>query len=628
MTSFSDVFGGDTLPPSEYQYRAVALTADVTLGFPATTDGTDVLSSFLDVTASAGPFTITLPPANTSSTGQDTLIRNVGANTFLVNDNGGNLVATVAVGEVKYLYVTNNSTATGVWAVFTFGTGTSGADASALAGQGLKALLNQLVANQTVNVTASTVDMTAASDRAEVFVFNGGSVTANLPDVVDAGDGWFVDVVNQGSGTITVDNADGALIDGATSKLLTPSESCRFHTDGSAWYTVGFGRSVEFVFTKLVKDISAGSPFTLTSAEASNKLFQFIGTPAANVVVNVPAVVSIYYVQCAYTGSYTLQIKTAAGMGVTLQNTDRTILYCDGVNVVAAQTVAAGSNVSVVDGSAAAPAINFSSDTDTGIYRAGTNSLGIAAGGVQSATFTTTGMNDTPVGATTPRTGAFTTLSTTGTATIGGAANVTGAITGASASFTAPLPATSGGTGFASYAIGDILYASAAGVLSKRADVATGNALISGGVGVAPSYGKIGLTTHVSGTLPIANGGTGQVTAAAALTALSGVRYTLTTGSAVIPNGTTAQRDGSPVAGYFRYNSSTDAFEGYLATGWGSIGGGATGAGGDKVFVETNQTVTTSYTLTTNFNAMTAGPVTINGGVTVTIPTGAVWSIV
>lgn len=73
----------------------------------------------------------------------------------------------------------------------------------------------------------------------------------------------------------------------------------------------------------------------------------------------------------------------------------------------------------------------------------------------------------------------------------------------------AALPAGSGGTGFTSYAVGDLLYASTTTALSKLADVATGNALISGGVGVAPSWGKIGLTTHVSGTLPVANGGTG-----------------------------------------------------------------------------------------------------------------------
>jgi hypothetical protein len=75
------------------------------------------------------------------------------------------------------------------------------------------------------------------------------------------------------------------------------------------------------------------------------------------------------------------------------------------------------------------------------------------------------------------------------------------------------VPATAGGTGQTSYAVGDILFANTTTSLAKLADVATGNALISGGVGVAPAYGKIGLTTHVSGTLPVANGGTGTATA-------------------------------------------------------------------------------------------------------------------
>ncbi|MDP3665814.1 MAG: hypothetical protein Q8R50_03970, partial [Sediminibacterium sp.] len=74
------------------------------------------------------------------------------------------------------------------------------------------------------------------------------------------------------------------------------------------------------------------------------------------------------------------------------------------------------------------------------------------------------------------------------------------------------IAAANGGTGQTSYTIGDILFASGATALSKLADVATGNALISGGVGTAPSWGKIDLTTHVSGTLPVANGGTGLTT--------------------------------------------------------------------------------------------------------------------
>ena len=74
------------------------------------------------------------------------------------------------------------------------------------------------------------------------------------------------------------------------------------------------------------------------------------------------------------------------------------------------------------------------------------------------------------------------------------------------------LVATAGGTGQNVYVVGDLLYASTTTALSKLADVATGNALISGGVGVVPSWGKVALSTHVSGTLPVANGGTGQNT--------------------------------------------------------------------------------------------------------------------
>ena len=99
---------------------------------------------------------------------------------------------------------------------------------------------------------------------------------------------------------------------------------------------------------------------------------------------------------------------------------------------------------------------------------------------------------------------------------------------------------------------------------------------------------------------------------------------TASTGSAEIPVGTTAQRDGSPATGMFRFNTTTSGFEGYDGSDWGSIGGGAgaTGAGGDQVFVENERVVTTSYTLSTNKSAMCVGPLTINSGVTVTIPSG------
>jgi hypothetical protein len=91
--------------------------------------------------------------------------------------------------------------------------------------------------------------------------------------------------------------------------------------------------------------------------------------------------------------------------------------------------------------------------------------------------------------------------------------------------------------------------------------------------------------------------------------------------------GTTGQRP-TGAAGMIRYNTTLSTFEGYKAGAWGAIGGGATGGGSDDVFYENGQTVTANYTLTTNKNAVTAGPCTINSGVTVTIPSGSSWVVV
>jgi len=97
------------------------------------------------------------------------------------------------------------------------------------------------------------------------------------------------------------------------------------------------------------------------------------------------------------------------------------------------------------------------------------------------------------------------------------------------------------------------------------------------------------------------------------------------TSSLSIPSGTTAQRDGSPAVGMFRHNSTLNQFEGYNNGAWGEIGGGAgaTGGGTDEVFFESDQAATTSYSISAGKNAHTVSP-TINSGVTITVPSGAI----
>lgn len=114
------------------------------------------------------------------------------------------------------------------------------------------------------------------------------------------------------------------------------------------------------------------------------------------------------------------------------------------------------------------------------------------------------------------------------------------------------VPAANGGTGLASYTVGDILYASASTTLAKLVDVATGNALISGGVGAAPAWGKIALTTHVSGTLAVGNGGTGttsygtnNLVIASSTSAFTGLAPGSTLGAIVRSTGSTFSVGGS-----------------------------------------------------------------------------------
>ena len=134
-----------------------------------------------------------------------------------------------------------------------------------------------------------------------------------------------------------------------------------------------------------------------------------------------------------------------------------------------------------------------------------------------------------------------------------------------------------------------------------------------------------GTANNVTGVVAVANGGTGSSTTATAKVALNII--TATTGSAVTPVGTTAQRDGTPATGFFRFNTSVTKFEGYNGTVWGAIGGGATGGGSDEIFVENGQNVTVNYTLPSTRNAMSTGPITVDSGITVTVSSGSRWVV-
>lgn len=175
-------------------------------------------------------------------------------------------------------------------------------------------------------------------------------------------------------------------------------------------------------------------------------------------------------------------------------------------------TLTPGSNISITN---AAGSITIAASSPTAVSSFSAGSTGLTPNTATTGAVTLAGTLAVGNGGTNATTaaGARTSL---GAAASGANSDIT-SITG----LTTALTAAQGGTGFASYAVGDLIYAGTTTAFSKLADVATGNALISGGVGAAPSYGKIGLTTHVSGTLPVTSGGTGGTTAAAARSGIS-----------------------------------------------------------------------------------------------------------
>ena len=116
-----------------------------------------------------------------------------------------------------------------------------------------------------------------------------------------------------------------------------------------------------------------------------------------------------------------------------------------------------------------------------------------------------------------------------------------------------------------------------------------------------------------------------DVTDATNVAAAGAVMESGDTASAKIPSGTTAQRDGSPSAGYFRWNTTTGGAEIYDGSAWGLVGGGNTT---DKMMWEHSYTVSADYEMESGNNAVTAGPITINSGYSVTVPSASNWVII
>ena len=403
--TFTQVFGGTTIYPSGVSYRAIPLSADQTLSWPTeVATNTNVVAQIMDVTPSIASLSILMPPANEASVGETALFFNAGSFAFTVEDTSGNTIVSIAPGLSYQVYLIGNSTPNGSWRSTQYAAGTSSATAGSLVGAGIKAIGTTL--NQSMAVTSLNANFAIGiNDRSAAFLWTGGAGTLTLPSAPVVGSDWFCHVRNSGTGAINMTPVGGELINGAPTLPFNPGDSAIIISDGTSFFTVGFGQAPAFLFDFVSISLTGQpSPYTLAGANLNRISYAFGGALTANMVVEVPATIQQYWISNDTTGAYSLTVKVAGQPGVVIAQGSRAICYCNGTDVVIADTSSVAFPVAVSQG-------GTGSTTESGArINLGGTSVGIAV-------FTAASQADarTAIGA-----GQGTVTSVTGTGTVSG----------------------------------------------------------------------------------------------------------------------------------------------------------------------------------------------------------------
>jgi len=386
---------GQTINPSQIGYESLTISANTALDWPINgTINTNVVASIIQVTATVASLSLSLPSALQVSTGQSVLIQNVGSNPFTVTNISGATIVSIASGVAQYIFLTDNSTNNGTWSSVTFGAGTSAANAAALAGYGLTAISTTLNQQYSESSIFSSV-LLNSTYRAQFLVWAGGVGTITLPTASTVGNGWFVMVRNGGTGILTLTPSGTDTIDSSATQQLQLTESLVIVSNGINGYsTFAYGRSNAFAYTQLAKTVTGGTT-TLTAVEYANVVQEYYGALTSNQIIVLPSTVQIYYLNNQTTGAYSLTFKTSSvgAATVTVAQGQTLTVVCDGTNVYNSSSASGGTvtTLTINSGSAAAPSLNFSGNTSTGVYQPATNQIGFAINAANAATLTATG---------------------------------------------------------------------------------------------------------------------------------------------------------------------------------------------------------------------------------------------
>ena len=333
--AYTDVFGGELLFPSQLSYNSITTAVDVTLQWPREQqiEGTNVVADWMDVDTTVASLNIDMPAATNTSTGNKTTFNNVGSNTFTVRDSTGGTIQSVAPGEQWVLILRDNTTAAGLWRTSQLGATVASASASALAGAGIKAItttLNQMIDSDVEGSTPFTV---VDGDRAKCLIYTAGAGTCNLPSPGTVGNDWWFMLRNSGSGTLNVLPPSGQ-IDGSASINMDTNDSAIIFTDGTDFFTVGFGQGNTLAFDYVSLAVPGSGDFVLSGANLDRIAYNFTGALTGNRRIVVPNTVQQYWIDNQTSGAFTLEIDTAAGAGQIIPQGESAIVYCDATDVI------------------------------------------------------------------------------------------------------------------------------------------------------------------------------------------------------------------------------------------------------------------------------------------------------